>query len=1061
MSLLLNTIKSFPNGRSLEELFILLDCAFDQAKRTSIQIELDEFLQNGEVYKGSDGKWRPVVKQVLNPSDDQRSSSISNGAENKVGIDNQILFAAPAVFHSEEIPREIDEEIIQGGPPDPNALLRYWRSALRADPRGATTQVEDRHGVSWHLLSGKGPIAPSEEEVRKLSIKLDDLSPEFRQALLKREANENAFAIGWPIAVGRKTGIPSIWPVGLLSAEWRRTESTLEIKIEADDILVNPDWLNGAAKSTGWRVNELKEIFEASSTVGLQSDLFLTNLREAAAGHIRGRLTGENLLTQVDMQAAGVYDIAAIFLPNDSSFTAGAARDLDAIASWPRERLSRTALAPVLGLEQDIEEVTISNINPGPLNLEQIQAVANSCSSPFSVVTGPPGTGKSQAIVSMVASVLASGGSVLVASKNHQALDAVEDRLKGLSPSTSFLVRTLDPNRDIDISLTDVLKELITAISVNVSEHDEVHKVKIRKMSHRRARSIAAHTRIIEIECQIAERIERIIARQEIEGAEEENLEKNVSKPSLLTIILQWILSYLTDRKLMDQEAKNSTNYFEDGVPTTLLKAELEKLRFQRTEIDQPEDLVKITEEIAELTRDLLPRILSSRSSVPEEVRISIANQKDELEFSAANAPLPGDLARIIISHRPLWLASVLGTPKRLPLDDGLFDLVIFDEASQCDIASALPLFARAKRAVVVGDDRQLTFIPQIGQAQDKNLMQAQGLPIGKMARYAQSKRSLFDLALRISETPRVLLRQQYRSAGPIVDYISSEYYGGRLATAYDPSGLVVPKKQKPGLAWNHVPGPIVPENGNVNSNEANAISNHLKKLLVEESYQGTIGVISPFRPQVNMLEEKIRSSLPEHKLVGAEFRVATVDGFQGQERDLIIISPCLGATSTTSALIFLQKDLRRLNVAISRARAVAHIFGDLDYARSGKISALAKLAAVATEQTKRSGEGVFDSEWERRVFHALKERGLDPRPQYEIAGRRLDFALFGSDDLKLDLEVDGRRWHQDADGKRKVSDLWRDHQLKSMGWRVRRFWVDELAKNMEACLDLVERDLS
>jgi len=204
-----------------------------------------------------------------------------------------------------------------------------------------------------------------------------------------------------------------------------------------------------------------------------------------------------------------------------------------------------------------------------------------------------------------------------------------------------------------------------------------------------------------------------------------------------------------------------------------------------------------------------------------------------------------------------------------------------------------------------------------------------------------------------------------------------------------------------------------------------------------------------------------IRARLPASLLERADFRAATVDGFQGQERDLILFSPCLGKTSAQSAVSFVQKDWRRLNVAISRAKAVAHVFGDLDFARSNKVRSLARLAAIATEPRKRSGEGVFDSEWERRVFHALKERGLDPIPQYDIAGRRLDFALFGRGDVKLDLEVDGRRWHQDADGNRKIFDIWRDHQLKSMGWRVRRFWVDELARDMEACLDLIERDLS
>ena len=118
------------------------------------------------------------------------------------------------------------------------------------------------------------------------------------------------------------------------------------------------------------------------------------------------------------------------------------------------------------------------------------------------------------------------------------------------------------------------------------------------------------------------------------------------------------------------------------------------------------------------------------------------------------------------------------------------------------------------------------------------------------------------------------------------------------------------------------------------------------------------------------------------------------------------------------------------------QTKAGAHIFGDLDYARSNAVRSLGKLAEFATrKKIQNIGENTFDSEWERQVYYALKNKGLDPIPQYEIAGRRLDFALFGQNNIKLDLEVDGRRWHTDIDGNRKVTDIWRDHQLKSMGW--------------------------
>lgn len=80
----------------------------------------------------------------------------------------------------------------------------------------------------------------------------------------------------------------------------------------------------------------------------------------------------------------------------------------------------------------------------------------------LSVVTGPPGTGKSQAIVAIATTALWAGQTVIVASKNHQALDAVEQRLSGIAPRASFLVRTLDPARDVDRGMVDVLHDLVS-----------------------------------------------------------------------------------------------------------------------------------------------------------------------------------------------------------------------------------------------------------------------------------------------------------------------------------------------------------------------------------------------------------------------------------------------------------------------------------------------------------------------------------------------------------------------------------------------------------------------
>jgi very-short-patch-repair endonuclease len=88
-----------------------------------------------------------------------------------------------------------------------------------------------------------------------------------------------------------------------------------------------------------------------------------------------------------------------------------------------------------------------------------------------------------------------------------------------------------------------------------------------------------------------------------------------------------------------------------------------------------------------------------------------------------------------------------------------------------------------------------------------------------------------------------------------------------------------------------------------------------------------------------------------------------------------------------------------------------------------------------------------------------MQARGLNPIPQYPVGSRYLDFAL-DPEGVKLDVEVDGRRWHEGPDGGRKVADRLRDAELMARGWKVARFWVHELDQNMEACLERIEYEL-
>lgn len=216
MSVILRTIQAFPRGRTTEELLALTAARFDRQARMALVADLEALAFEGRVRLRQDGRWVASVPPILH----------TGPVDKAVSADPSFLRGAP--FQRQPAPVSIEVNDAARDLPDPRALLRYWRSALRADPRGAISEVVDRHGAVWHLISGQGPLVPGDGQELKLSLPLDGLSPDFRTALLRREGYENALALGWPLAIGRRMGITAIWPVGLLAASWTRTAETLD-----------------------------------------------------------------------------------------------------------------------------------------------------------------------------------------------------------------------------------------------------------------------------------------------------------------------------------------------------------------------------------------------------------------------------------------------------------------------------------------------------------------------------------------------------------------------------------------------------------------------------------------------------------------------------------------------------------------------------------------------------------------------------------------------------------------------------------------------------------------
>ncbi|HLQ39135.1 MAG TPA: IGHMBP2 family helicase [Planctomycetota bacterium] len=268
-----------------------------------------------------------------------------------------------------------------------------------------------------------------------------------------------------------------------------------------------------------------------------------------------------------------------------------------------------------------------------------------------------------------------------------------------------------------------------------------------------------------------------------------------------------------------------------------------------------------------------------------------------------------------ILDGADVVLATTTGAADRL-LAERTFELVVIDEAAQAlEAACWIPL-QRGRRAVLAGDHRQLP--PTILSA---------AAATGGLAR------TLFE---RLAEGPRGeaitrMLTVQYRMHATIMAWSSSTLYGGRLEAAAsvrahrlaDLPGVVATAATTEAMLFldtagcGHDESPGDEEGSKANAGEAALVVRHVRGLLEAGVAAADIGVITPYNAQVQLLRSQL--AVP-----GLE--IGTVDGLQGREKEAVVIS--LVRSNEQGEVGFLA-DLRRLNVALTRARRHLCVVGD------------------------------------------------------------------------------------------------------------------------------------
>ncbi|MCA8934975.1 MAG: DUF4011 domain-containing protein [Planctomycetes bacterium] len=448
------------------------------------------------------------------------------------------------------------------------------------------------------------------------------------------------------------------------------------------------------------------------------------------------------------------------------------------------------------------------------------------------------------------------------------------------------------------------------------------------------------------------------------------------------------------------------------------------------------------------------------------------------------------DLSWPLLEVVPCWLVSPETLSAAFPLQPGLFDLAIFDEASQLAVQYGLPAFYRAKRIVIAGDEQQLRPFDLFGALGVQTDLEGVDMDEDASAVEAESM-----LTLAKTRFPEVVLNCHYRSKyEELIEFSNQGFYQGRLMTVPPADGIDTAP-----ISWKKVEGRW--ENRR-NAPEAAAVLELLFEQMQQYGTEKSFGIIT-FN---NTQQEEIKDQIDRRKAADPEFAalialeenpesgklddaifVKNIENVQGDERDVIIFSigyapDATGRVYNRFGTLGQEGGDNRLNVAISRAKERIFVVSSiepedlnvsgsthrgpqllrryLEYARAVSSQAVDTRDAVLRHvnpalDVRVEKTGQFDSPLEEQVYDELTRRNLVVKPQVGVSGYRIDLGVLDPSNPSrylLGIECDGATYHSARSVRER--DAYRQRFLESRGWIIHRIWSRNWWRNRSAEMD-------
>lgn len=417
----------------------------------------------------------------------------------------------------------------------------------------------------------------------------------------------------------------------------------------------------------------------------------------------------------------------------------------------------------------------------------------------------------------------------------------------------------------------------------------------------------------------------------------------------------------------------------------------------------------------------------------------------------------------------PCMLMSPLSVAQFLEMRPGLFDLVVFDEASQMETPDAIGAIARGKQTIIVGDPKQLPptsfFMAGSGNSEDEE--------------ESQDTDSILEDALAIG-MPSLYLTRHYRSRHEsLIAFSNHMFYDGRLLTF--PS--VNDSEQK----VTHIDPNGVYDHGKTRTNiiEAQAVVDYLIDRF--ENYNGedvpSVGIVTFSKPQCDLIEDLMSAALSENKTAFENLSrakqpvfVKNLENVQGDERDIIIFSVGYGPdedgkVSLNFGPVNKQGGERRLNVAVTRAKEEMVVFSSLrpehipDRATMSK-GALALRAFISYAMhgilPRKEGEDSINRDLlAESIASRLREEGLEVDTNVGRSDFRVDLAIVdpkAPESYRLGIILDGMNYALLATVRDREITV--PKVLHNLGWRLSRVWALDWLDNPETVIGRILKSM-